>query len=125
MFLLFYFLQIEDLKQLHEKALKELKEEFGRLLREESSRWKAQKEALESEISKLSRTDNNNNSSNNSTDNNNLKNEYAGLKVKSQQPDLTAIIRDLKETSSLLGKSKPSSQRKRSAQPTEITSVKL
>lgn len=76
-----------QLKKDHEDELREQKEEYGKLLRDESSKWKLQREELESEISQFKR----------------IKTTTNSQSYKSRNdPDLTAIIKDLKENSSLL-----------------------
>lgn len=60
-------------------------------MREESAKWKGQREELEAEISQYKRTKLSSNS-NNSQSQGRSRND----------PDLTAIIKDLKENSSLL-----------------------
>lgn len=88
-----------QLKKKHEIELSEQKEEYGNLLREENSKWKLQKEELESEISKLKKVPSK---------------TSASTIQKSQDADLTAFIRDLKESAHNLS-STEKSQGKRSA----------
>lgn len=78
---------MNQLKKKHEIELSEQKEEYGRLLREENSKWKVEKEQLESEISKLNKTPTGKTSLINS---------------KTHDADLTAFIKDLKESANNL-----------------------
>ena len=84
------------MKKSHEKELEEQKEEYSLLLREESSKWKIQREDLENEIIKLKR----NNQGTNSSNINNK--SFSHSQTRPQDADLTAIIKDLKESSDLL-----------------------
>lgn len=67
--------------------LSEQKEEYGRLLRGENSKWKVEKEQLESEISKLKKTPTS---------------KTTSISSKSHDADLTAFIKDLKESANNL-----------------------
>lgn len=79
----------------HEKELEDQKEDYGNLLREESSKWKIQREELENEISKLKKF-------NTATISTTPMMMTRGQSSKSQEADLTAIIKDLNESSELL-----------------------
>lgn len=70
----------------HEQELLEQKEEYGKLLREENLKWKLQREELENEILKLKKTS--------TTKNSNQKSSH--------DADLTAFIKDLKESADTL-----------------------
>ena len=83
-----------QLKKKHEKDLLEQKEEYGKLLREENSKWKLQREELENEILKLRKTPTKTTAS-----------------LKSQDADLTAFIKDLKESADHLSTSKTNGKR--------------
>jgi predicted nucleic acid-binding Zn-ribbon protein len=69
----------------YEQELFEQKEEYGKLLREENLKWKSQREELENEISKLKKTPTT------------IKNQKT-----SNDADLTAFIKDLKESANTL-----------------------
>lgn len=68
------------------------KEEYGRLLREETSKWKFQRDELETELQKLKKTQ--------QQDQDKVSSSYSGQSSKLHEADLTAIIKDLKESSS-------------------------
>ena len=85
-----------QLKRQHELELKYQKEDYGKLLREENSKWKLQREELENEISKLKKLTAIPTSTSTSVM------MTRGKASKSQEADLTAIIKDLKESSELL-----------------------
>lgn len=68
------------------------KEEYGRLLREETSKWKFQRDELETELQKLKKAQ--------QQDQDKVSSIYSGQSSKLHEADLTAIIKDLKESSS-------------------------
>jgi len=95
------------MKTQHEKELEDQREEYGKLLREESSKWELQREELENEMMKLKKL-----SASTPTLTSNPVMMTRGQSSKSQEADLTAIIKDLKESSELLssnGKKRSSS----------------
>ena len=77
-------------------------EDYGRLLREETSKWKSQKEALEEELLKLKKEKRSVQSELSQSHTNESSSKF-------HDADLTAIIKDLKESSGLL--SAPSTSR--------------
>lgn len=97
------YIQILQLKRDNSIEVANQKEEYGNLLREETSKWKIEREELENEISKLKKL-----------------NQQQQMKIQTQSQtqsqtqnqtqsqnqfqdsDLTAIIKDLKESSELL-----------------------
>lgn len=68
------------------------KEEYGRLLREETSKWKFQRDELETELQKLKKAQ--------QQDQDKVSSSYSSQSSKLHEADLTAIIKDLKESSS-------------------------
>lgn len=80
------------MKKQHDLELEDQKEEYGKLFREESSKWKLQREELENEIIKLKKMQNLKTTSNSNSQ----------APIRAQEADLTAIIKDLKESSDLL-----------------------
>ena len=91
------------MKRQHEKELEDQKNEYGKLLREESSKWELKREELEKEIGRLKKLSAS--SAVNSSFSTPVIRSREQSTAKSQEADLTAIIKDLKESSELLSTS--------------------
>lgn len=84
------------MKKQHAQELEEQKEGYSMLLRDENSKWKLQKEELEKEILSLKTKQQTNLGSKS------LSFNTQSQTSRTQEADLTAIIKDLKESSNLL-----------------------
>lgn len=82
-----------QMKKQHEIEIVNQKEEYGKLLRDESSKWKVQKDELENEINSLKTQSFSNSSS-----------VMRGCEQSpiSNDPNFSAILKDLKESSDFL-----------------------
>lgn len=83
----------------HSIEITKQKEEYANLLRDETSKWKIEREELENEISKLKKLLNQQQQSQTQVQ---TQSHSQSQQNQFQDSDLTAIIKDLKESSELL-----------------------
>lgn len=89
------------MKREHSIEVANQKEEYGNLLREETSKWKNQREELENEISKLKKLNQQQQQQQSQVQSQNQIHSHS-QQSQFHDSDLTAIIKDLKESSELL-----------------------